>query len=292
MTSFKCRYAPSLGALEDTPENVWGTPDYNPYEIQLGIHEVKADWDEPCVWFGLYGLPDFFSLWRHSGKKYILWAGSDIIHFKNGYWLEDGGAIKLDPTPLADWINKNCESYVENVAEYQALLDAGIDSKIVPSFMGIVSDYEVSYVQAERPQVYLSCSKDREEEYGFGVIEKIADKCEVDFFLYGSDTWESWHSNVFVRGRVPKEVMNEEIKSMQCGLRLNEFDGFSEITAKSILWGQYPITVIPHPEIDCAKDTDDLIKLLNDLQNKKSPNIKGREYYIKHLNAYPWNKNN
>ncbi len=277
MTGFKCRYAPSLGALEDTPLNVWGTEPY-----------YYGDEEKPCVWFGLYGLPDFYTLWRHKGKKYILWAGSDIKHFENGYWLDETGLIKLEPQPLAEWINQNCESYCENDAEYQKLLECGITSKIVPSYMGDVN-LPVSYVQSDRPCVYLSTGKDRELEYGFGIIEDIADKCNVDFYLYGSDTWTSKHSNVFVRGRVDPKVMNEEIKNMQCGLRLNEFDGFSEITAKSVLWGQYPITVIPTPEIDCAQNKDELIKLLNNLQNKKSHNTMARNYYIKHLNDFPWN---
>jgi hypothetical protein len=282
MKDFKCRYAPSLGDLEDTPLNVWGIYPYA--KLELNSNE-----DNPCVWFGLYGLPDFYSLWRHKGRKCILWAGSDIIHFQNGYWLEDGGAIKLDPTPLAEWINKHCESYVENEAEYQALLDMGITAKIVPSFMGNIDDYDITYKQNDRPRVYLSTGFEREIEYGFGVIEDIADLCNVDFYLYGSNDWTSKHSNVFVRGRVTKEEMNEEIKHFECGLRLNEFDGFSEITAKSILWGQYPITVIPHPEIDCARNKDELIKLLNGLHLKNSHNIKGREYYREHLNLYPWN---
>ena len=282
MNDFKCRYAPSLGDLEDTPLNVWGTYPY-------GKMELNSNEDKPCVWFGLYGLPDFYSIWRHKGPKYILWAGSDIIHFQNGYWLEDGGGIKLDPTPLAEWINKNCISYVENVAEHQALLEWGIESQIVPSFMDDVSKYEITYKHSNRPNVYISTGRDREEEYGFGVIERIADKCDVDFWLYGSDKWESKHPNVFNMGRIPKEIMNVQIQGMQCGLRLNEFDGFSEITAKSVLWGQYPITVIPTPEIDCAKDTDELIKLLNDLKHKQSPNINGRNYYKQKLNDYPWN---
>ena len=169
----QCRVAPSLGALEGTHDQVWGTKEY-------------ISQDEDTVFFGLYGLPDFYTLWRHKGKKYILWAGSDIRHFQNGYWLEDGGSIRVDPQPLADWIEKHCESWVENDVERVALEEMGITAKVGQSFMGDVNDYEVTYKPNERPSVYLSANVGREEEYGWQLVENIADRCEVDFHLYGS----------------------------------------------------------------------------------------------------------
>lgn len=279
-----CRWSPTLGALESTSEQIWGTW---PYEDEHGeIHNIQA----PTVFFGIYGLPDFYTLWRHQGKRWILWAGSDITHFTNGYWLEDGGGIKLDPEPLAEWINKNCESWVENEVERQALAVMGIESQVCPSFLGDVSKFEVTYVPNDRPKVYLSVSGDNFKEYGWHFIEEIADRCEVDFYLYGNKSpWETKHHNVFVRGRVPKEVMNEEIKLMQCGLRLNEFDGFSEILAKSILWGQYPFAwaSFQYPFIESFTNADELVELLNSLKDRNEPNP-ARSYYLKEVNKYPW----
>lgn len=272
---WQCRYAPSLGELEGTPAQVWGTKPY-------------LDEFQPTVFFGLYGLPDFYALWRHKGRKAILWAGSDILHFGNGYWLDTEGLIRIDPEALARWINENCESYVENGVEHEALMVHGIESKIVPSFMGEAGMYEVEFKPNERPQVYASVSGGNYREYGWEQIENIADKCEVDFHLYGSDIWKSRHPNVFVKGRVPKDVMNEEIKHMQCGLRLNEFDGFSEILAKSVLWGQHPISRIGYLYIDSFEDNAGLIKLLNGLKNKTAPNTKAREHYLAVMNQYPW----
>lgn len=277
MDKWQCRYAPSLGALEDNPTTAWGTTLYYSNE-------------NPAVFFGLYGLPDFVELWRHGGRKAILWAGSDIRHFINGYWLEDGGGIRVEPQPLAEWINKYCESYVENGVEAEALRVLGIESKIVPSFLGRIENYEVSYKPNPRPQVYASVSGNDFALYGWEQIEMIADKCNVDFHLYGNSVpWETKHSNVFVHGRVDKHVMNEEIKNMQCGLRVLEFDGFSEILAKSVLWGQYPISRIGYPHIDSFKNNDELIKLLNNLHTKTEPNLVAREYYRKNINNYPWN---
>lgn len=276
------RIAPSLGALEGHPDNVWGT------------NSMMLDVNKPTVFFGLYGLADFFALWRHKGHKAILWAGSDIRHFINGYWLDADGKIRIDPEPLARWINENCESYVENGVEHEALMVLGIESKIVPSFLGQVKDYNVEYVWNARPQVYASVSGNDFALYGWEQIEMIAGRCDVDFHLYGNTvSWETKHSNVFVHGRVPKEQMNEEIKNMQCGLRVLEFDGFSEILAKSVLWGQYPISRIGYPMIDSYTTNDELVKLLNGLVEKVEPNHKAREYYINHINQYPWNvKNN
>jgi hypothetical protein len=273
---WQCRYAPSLGALEDTPDHIWNTKPY-------------LDEYQPTVFMGLYGLNDFITLWRHKGPKAVLWCGSDIRHFIAGYWLDDEGRIKIEPEALAQWLNLNVDNYVENGVEAEALRVLGIQSNIVPSFLGNTALYELSYVPNPRPQVYASVSGNDFALYGWEQIEMIADRCNVDFHLYGNSVpWESRHSNVFVHGRIPKEQMNEEIKSMQCGLRVLDFDGFSEITAKSVLWGQYPISRIGYPHIDSYTSSEELIQLLNRLETKTAPNIKARDYYLKRLNQYPW----
>lgn len=291
----QCRIAPSLGALEGHPNDVWGTTDYTKQ-------------DEAAVFFGLYGLPDFYALWRHKGKKYILWAGSDILHFRKGYWLDDTGEIYLGfmgdrkdkPYALAAWLNRYCENWVENEGEAWQLKDCGIRvDGIVPSFMGKISEYKSTFVPGNK--VYLSASEERQTEYGWGIVQQIACSLpEIEFHLYGA-TWKQQPlENVIVHGRIPKEQMNKEIKKMQCGLRLNKHDGFSEITAKSILWGQYPITYLYHPYIEqyidhncgqpyCARGLNRLIKLLHQLPKKKTANKNGRNYYLKHLNRFSWN---
>jgi len=275
MQKWQCKYAPSLGALEDTPENVWGTIPY-------------TNDTDPTVFFGLYGLPDFISLWRHKGRKAILWAGSDIKHFRGGYWLDTEGHIRIDPKALAHWIDSNCENYVENEEERYQLSCEGIRAIVIPSFLGKVEEYDVEFVQGNK--VYCSANEGRQIEYGFGVVEDIAGLLpEIEFHLYGA-TWTTKHSNVIVHGRVPKEQMNDEIKKMQCGLRTLEHDGFSEVTAKSVLWGQYPITNIHTPMVDSyEKDTQRLLWLLKKIPKRTQHNDGAREYYLQTLNAYPWN---
>ena len=280
-----CRVAPTLGGgFSGTPEEVWGTLPYNP----------SMDQDKPTVFFGMYGLPDFVALWRHKGKKWILWAGSDVTHFTNGYFLDYKGEIRLEPRPLAEWINKNCESWVENEVEQRALKAHGIDASVCPSFLGDIKKFPVTYKQSDMPKVYISVSGDNFELYGWDVIESIAHKTpRVTYYLYGNKgEWKSRHSNVVVRGRVPMKVMDEETKDMQCGLRLTKMmDGFSEITAKSVLWGQWPIVyrAYSYPMISNVACEEELIKLLNSLRYRENVNP-AREWFINNVNLYPWVK--
>lgn len=275
-----CRWAPSLGSLEGSHEDVWGTSVYNSEE-----HDRL-----PVVFFGLYGLPDFYALWRHKGRRAVLWAGSDIIHFINGYWLDNEGGIRITTEGIAHWLNTHCENYVENQVEHDALQAYGIQSTVTPSFMGNMADYEIEYEPSEKPKIYLSASEGRQDEYGWGLIESIADKVDAEFHLYGA-TWGTKHQNVIVHGRVPKFEMNNEVKKMQCGLRLNAFDGFSEILAKSVLWGQHPISRIFYPNVTCFKTVPALIEKINELKDKVEPNVEARDYYLKNVNKYPWNLN-
>src|SRR3990167_3627824 len=126
--SVQCRVARSLGKLEGTHQEVWGTKEY-------------TDPTQPCVFMGMYGLPDFYTLWNHIGKKYIIWCGTDITHFLQGYWLNKEGNIHLYTKPLAEWIDKYCESWVENKVEQAALKAAGVRAKVCPSFMGQIKDF-------------------------------------------------------------------------------------------------------------------------------------------------------
>ena len=294
-----CRWAPSLGALEGTHQEVWGTLDYNRKE-----HKKN-----PTVFFGLYDLRDYIALWRHSGPKWILWAGSDLRNLSQGFAFNDGKLKWLSVLTrgllikvVIRWI-KRADNYVENQWEADILKGFGVESKIVPSFLGNIDNFPVFYKKAEMPIVYISVADGREEEYGFTYLLNVAEKVpECKFYIYGGEKYEMERhandfgfsgSNVYIVGRVPKEKMNEDIKHFHCGLRLNETDGFSEVTAKSILMGQYPITRLENTLIPHFENMDELISLLKSLVEMKTYNEKGRNYYLKALNNYPWNvKNN
>jgi hypothetical protein len=258
------------------------------FQEAWGVSEYIND-DDNTVFVGLYGLPDFYDLWRHNGRKCIFWCGSDLLHFKNGYWLDKSGSVKLSPKPLATWIKDNCESWVENEVEAKILRQFGIEPKISPSFLGNVESFPTSFTPSENPKVYLSVSGGNYEDYGWDLIERIADKVpEITFYLYGGK-WKTAHKNVIVRGRIPQSEMDREIRGMQCGLRLNNNDGFSEITAKSILWGQYPIVrkEFNYPYLDSFETEEELIELLKCLKTKKEAN---KVDYRSILNKYPWTR--
>ena len=270
----QCRWSPTLGALEDTHEKIWGTVPY-------------TNDQDPAIFFGIYGLPDFYALWRHKGPKWILWAGTDILHFKLGYWLNNEGNIHIGHIPLAQWINTYCDSWCENEVEQKALLEAGIESEICPSFLGDVHAFPISYQASDRPKLYASVSGNNFEQYGWHLIPGLAEKNPgVEFHLYGNSKEPPYEGemprNMFLHGRVPKEQMNAEIATMQGGLRLTRFDGFSEIVCKSVLMGQWPVSLIPYPHMLGIDE-------IGTLKDKKEANIAGREYYLKTINRFPWN---
>jgi hypothetical protein len=287
VTRWACRVAPSLGALEAIHQEAWGTKDYD-YSTEAHTH---------TVFFGLYDLRDYIALARHRGTKAVLWAGSDLNNLKHGFVFNDG-KLKLLSKLFCGWFHKlivqvlkGADHYVENIDEFLKLKEStGIKAKIVPSFLGKLEDWPLCYKPNKRPQVYISVSGDRWVEYGAEFIASISDQVpEVDFHIYGHrPSVYLGAPNFYTHGRVPKEQFNAEIKKMQCGLRLNESDGFSEITAKSVLMGQWPISRLFNKGIHQFEDTKQLISLLKALKNRKKPNIKGRNYYLKAINAYPW----
>lgn len=272
------RIAPSLGDLEGHPNDIWGTETYVPGGVAASL---------PTLFFGLYGLKDFFALWAHKGERHILWAGSDIRHFIAGYWLDNYGQIRIEARQLALWLHQNCTHWVENEVEAEALRKLGIMSHIVPSFLGRVEDFPLYFVKQDKVRLYTSVSGDDFALYGWDRIPDLAKQNpDVEFHLYGNTVEPpfqlAYRTNIILHGRVPKEQMNEEIKSMTGALRLTEFDGFSEILAKSILMGQWPVSLIPYPHMLQPHE-------IKTLKYKSEPNIEGREHYLKILNQYPWN---
>lgn len=284
-----CRWAPSLGELEGTHQEVWGTVDYT--------SENRKD---PTVFFGLYDLRDYIALARHKGIAWVLWAGSDITNLENGFTFNDGKLKTLSKytAGLFTWLvmkvlkRKNVQHWVENMKEYEVLEDFLPDIYIRPSFLGKVEDYKIKYKHNDLVTVWASCGRDRQVEYGFDQIERIADQVpDIHFHLFG-DIWETKHSNVHVHGRVDKWLMNELVRGMSAGLRLNYFDGFSEVIAKSLLWGQYPISRIPYPYMDYFRTDWELVECLKKLKDKKNPNKYARQQYLKKfINNFPWNVN-
>jgi hypothetical protein len=280
----QCKWAKSLGELEATHQEIWGTSDY-------------TDRNKPVVFFGLYDLRDYIALYRHKkGSIYILWAGSDILNLQNKFLFNNGKLkllSKLFPFFHKFIVNllkrKVFKHYCENEVEQEALEKLGIKADVQQSYLGNIY-LPTTFEYSSEPKVFISCGKDRQIEYGFDIVEKIAKRLpKVKFYLYGDD-WETDKHNIIVRGRVSKEQFNNEIANMQIGLRLNKFDGFSEVLAKALLRGQYAISKISYPFVYTYKNEYDLVELIKEIVDFKKPNIEAKEYYKKTLNNFVWSK--
>ena len=280
MDKFYYRWASSLGDLEDSPENIWGVKKWHWWRNR----------NDTTVFCGMYDLRDYLALLWHNGKKYCWWAGSDIRNLQDEFLFNDGKLKWFSQRfqgfrGLLFKVLDTAEHWVENEAEFWALKHMGIDSQICPSFLGDVKKFQVCFEPSNRPKVYTSVSGDKFDLYKWNEIVELADKySEIEFHLYGNTkpfSYISEGNNVFVHGRVSKEQMNVEIKEMQGALRLLPLEGFSEIIAKSVLMGQWPISAIKYPFTLSVEE-------LGTLKDKREPNLEGRKYYVEKLNSYPW----
>lgn len=256
---WQCRISPTLGdGFAGTPNKVWGTKDY------------KNDTD-PTVFFGLYGLPDLFSLRQHKGHKVIFWAGTDVTYLLNGYWLDDKGEFRMDPKVVGAYLNK-FENWCENDIERVELKSVGIEAKVCPSYLGDVNKIKPSYRNSKHPKAYISVSGDDFKAYGWDRLHFIAKmNPEITIYCYGNKTeWKSSLKNIIVRGRVSQEQMNKEIKGMHYAMRLNDHDGFSEIVAKAVLMEHHVISAIKYPFLKLGRK-------------------RARQWLLNNVNKFPWN---
>lgn len=216
---------------------------------------------KPTLFIGCYHLGDYWRIRLHTGYKGIFWAGSDILAIQP--W----------------WRFPHTIHYCENEVEQVALLRKGIKAILTPSFFDLTEGITITYKHSNSPNVFLCAHKGREEEYGVNEIESIAWKVPyITFHIYGVEGL-SWHRNVIYHGKVSEEQFNEEIQHYQAGIRLNTFDGFAEILARSALAGQYPISRIPYPHIDTAPDSYTLVRLLKKLRVYKEANSVAASYW-------------
>lgn len=209
------------------------------------------------IYFGCYHWGDYLRIKAKPGPKKIFWCGSDIKAISS-LWK----------------FSKLTKHYCENVTEQVALIKHGIEAELLPMIFDDLENYEENFIPSERPNVYLNAHKGREKEYGVDLVVKLAELLpDINFHIYG-DVIQEWnnHHNLWFHGRMPEERYNYETKYMQAGLSLSKFGGFSEVVAKSILLGQYPISRVSHPGIDTYYKDHELVALLKELKNKKAAN--------------------
>lgn len=187
--------------------------------------------------------------------------------------------------------------FCENSVEQEALARLGIVATIQPSFLEEIpplhyfSDYPIIYQGREyRTHAYIHAREGRKDEYGLPTIHRVSLFVpDVLFHVFGVSS-SLRIPNVWYHGHISNDDFNALIQKYQSGLRFNRFDGFSEITAKSVLMGQYPITMhIQYPYIDFAQDENKLIALLQQLKNKKEPNYAARDFWIEKISEFSFN---
>ena len=281
--SIKLRVSSSVIGFKEKALKAWG----------LEEREV-SDFTSDTVFFGLYHLNDWRTFMKCKGKRYVCWCGGDIQNLKKGYAYSDGEGLekskKYSFIPW-HWIFRvfKAEHYCENEIEQEELRKLGIESIVVPSFLEDIDDFPVSFKTGKK-KVFLSGRPGREVEYGFHIAKLLAELFpEMEFHLDGSKLGIK-NKNVIEHGSVSNEQFNKDIKNYHCGLRTNSHDGFSEITAKSILMGQWPISRIKYSHISNYETLVQLVVLVKELERTNKPNIEGRDYYRKLLNNYPWVK--
>lgn len=259
---YRLQVSSSVIPFREKAEKIWG----------LQRYEWSRDIFKPCIFFGMYHIGDYYHYLRHLGKKTIFWCGYDILQLKTGRIF-----------------GRKTEHYVESELERDELAEFGIKAVVRPSFLEDIDDFPVCFKPTDKPQVFLSTRSGRDKEYGVKLVAMIAPKLpEITFHIYGTKLVDV--GNIVFHGIVPPEQFNGEIKNYHCGLRTNEHDGFSEITAKSILMGQYPITRIKYPHIWNYESEDDLVRQLKRLKKMTEPNLTPRAWWRISVNKYPWTK--
>lgn len=235
------------------------------------------------IFFGLYHWKDYLRFIWHRGPKKVFWCGSDILNAIDRYHR-----LWLVPKIKA-------KHYCENEVEQDFLkhhLD--IDAEIRPMLFDEPIKYRICYTWVEKPNVYINCHPDREKEYGIDQIVELAYLFpNITFHVYGISQSEVWFDNsinemrnlyyqlpnLIYHGHVEERLFNEHIKNFQGCIRLNEFDGFAETLAKSVLLGQYQFSKIEYPKMNYNSITG----FLEQFKDRKEPNYEASNYWRKTL---------
>lgn len=208
-----------------------------------------------CVFFGMYQEADWNALVSHNGRSTVVWCGSDI--FQVGL-----NARTLQTIPSRHICENRLQQHV------LTMLLGGIVPEVRYNFYGDVEKYPISFTPSENPHVWL-CSHvgfGAAVQAGLDVLHTAASQVpEVTFHVYGHHEIDS-PPNVIYHDHVPEPHLDKEIKNYHAGIRLHEFDGFSEVLAKSLLLGQYPISRIYYPNMTVVKDTGELVDVLRNLK--------------------------
>jgi hypothetical protein len=206
-------YCEGMKFYGERAEKLWGYKKYSGNEYA------------PLLFIGLYFDEDYELFKNHKGVIDVFWNGSDVQRLLvNPLWIK----ILQEKPAVHTCHNKLLQSELRSV---------GIEAKINPIFFGDPKKYSKCYKPSLHPRVYMNAHPGREEEYGVPKVLLVSEKLlDYEFHVYGVSGKNM--SNVFYHGWVDEEIMDREIKDMQCCVRLNKHDGESQIVMKAKLMGQ------------------------------------------------------
>lgn len=262
--------SPGVKQFSEKAQNVWG----------LKLWEGPSDPDKDLLFFGLYFQEDYDTFKNAVGNKTIFWCGSDIL------------AMMKSPERWMAVRGENIKHYCETEVEAANLIKMSIMPEIVPSFLGNIKDYPISFqppTNGENWKLWLCGHPGRESEYGFNEAKEIPNIFDnVEVHLYGVDGKNT--DKIFYHGLVSEEQLDKDIKKYHCALRGNFHDGVSEVVLKSLFLGQYPIARLPYEGVWQYKNFGELIENITKLQTMVQPNYEARSIWLKKINNFYWCK--
>ncbi len=231
------------------------------------------------IFVGMYHWLDYARFFWHSFfpvYRKVFWCGGDILN--------------LSKTTVAQFLFRNMfnivstEHFCENEVERKKLWSMGLHAKVIPMIFDDPNKYKPCFKPCEIVNIWMCVHEDREEEYGLWYIEKNADMFPKTLFhVFGLNKFKYFENrNVIYHGKLSEEHFDLFIPHYQASIRFNTFDGFSEVTAKSILLGQYPLTAIEYPNIDSFVDEQDIEEFIEKVRKQTKSNSQ-EAFWRRHL---------
>lgn len=293
-SKWQIKIARSLGdGFAGTFYDAWGVTKYTNPEaptVFAGMYGLpdfcnfRSHRGKKMLWWAGSDIRNFIAGWWIDDTGKLKVNPNDFAKYLKKYenWVENkveadalrkfGIKAKIAPSFLGD-VSKftpddiKCQFYEGEIETPIELMEFKYPRKMSHKIMKFEAfDYKkLGDAIITKKSYYSSVSGNDFELYGWGKIAKIAEKNQNNwYYLYGNTIKPpiKFPKNVKLRGRVSQEEMDNEIKFMNGCIRLLPFEGFSEIVAKAILWGQEVISEIPYNYT--------------------------RESLLKVLNKYPW----
>ena len=212
-------------------------------------YDWRTDRNETAM-FWLYFEDDYKYLAQHSGKKIVVWHGTDVQHF----------ATKFAGKFVNEIRNPEIKHICLNYITQGELAQMGIMAELRYIFWGDASKYTRQTVFTK--DAYMSANAGRGPEYGEFLINTLAWRFkDWNFHIFGIDpTISVYCDNIKYYGWIAEDVMDDITKNFKINLRLNMHDGFPQAMCKALLRGQEAITRLYYDNLThVARDYRELV---------------------------------